>query len=105
MRAIEDRYIAQCDREVAATREMHRLAYVYYLERLVDVAMLPEHERRALTEEVRECAQLCRRERALHLAMSEARADRLHGSVLELAAASARARRSEAMSDGRGATR
>lgn len=85
MRPIEERYLSDVEAEKRAASEMHRFAYVYYLNRLTDVFRGGEAVQSERHDEIHGIAALCRRERAAHLGVSEAEADRVHGTVIEMA--------------------
>ena len=80
MRAVEERWIREQRREEQSALELHRLAYVYYLNRLEERvrAGAPHAELVAI-------AVLCRRERAAYLQTTEAEADAMHGGVIDVA--------------------
>ncbi len=84
---VEERYTKRMKADRAAESEKHRLSYVYFLERLKDIFRGSEAEQEQRSGEMHEVARLCRRERALHLGVSEAEAeaDAVHGTVIQLA--------------------
>lgn len=76
MRAVEREFVRRRSEEsrraMAAELERHRLAYVYFLNRLVDADR---------PHELVDTARQARRHRAVYMRMSEAESDRMCGSV------------------------